>query len=352
MNHIYQPYMPMHAVAPGDSLLINDDYAELVLHDLQGTPDQPIHIHPATLTPRRLGRLIIHDSCQHVRVDGLHNLIICPFEPTPEAKELPLVQVGGMENTVKHCLIQTINDPWRWQAEDWHALARDGIQLHGQDNAAIGNLIRHVRHGVEAFGEGSAILGNIYRDYCGDGIRLLNHDIEAAYNVGGYARLGNPDEHRDNMQAWQHTALSPVDGCLRGLRIHHNGFYNPPEYPTAQGGLCFDGVLKGCEISYNTIITNHHHGLTIASAQGCTIIGNLIAHSGAGQSAWLMLGTRKPNHAVCSGNQLLDNRAQRYELPPDACTPDSDPQAHPDDTIIRWAVQDCKIALAGLPSWL
>lgn len=352
MIQTYQPYASFQTLMPGDSLLIAEDYAELVLHDLRGTPEQPIFVHPATLLPRRLGRLVIHESCQYVQVNGLHNLIICPPEPSDQEKEIPLVQVEGIGNTVKGCLIQTTEEVRHWQAEDWQALARDGIQLHGQNNAAIGNLIRHVRHGIEAFGVASAMLGNIYRDYCGDGLRPLNHGIEVAYNMGGFVHVGNPKEHRDNMQAWQHAAGHPGIGCLRDLRIHHNHFYNPPDYPEAQGGLCFDGTLADSEISHNTIITNHAHGLTLASAQGCNLIGNLIAHSDPDQQSWLMLGTRKPNHQACANNQLMDNLAQRYELAADSCSPDSRTDLVPNGMLIAHAVLDILEALEGKPAWL
>lgn len=352
MIHTYHPYTSFPVIAPGDSLLIADDYAELVLYDLRGTPEQPIFVHPATLLPRRLGRLVIHESCEYVQVNGLHNLIICPLEPTTEQKETPLVQVEGLGNVVKGCLIQTAENVQHWQAEDWYAFARDGIQLHGQNNAAIGNLIRHVRHGIEAVGVASAILGNIYRDYCGDGLRLLNHGIEVAYNVGGFVQVGNPEEHRDNMQAWQHGASHPAEGCLRELRIHHNRFYNPPDYPEAQGGLCFDGSVENAEISHNTIITNHAHGLTLASAQGCTLIGNLIAHSDPEQQSWLMLGTRKPDHLACANNQVMDNFVQRYELPSDSCTADSRTDVQPIGMFIAHAVLDTLEALEGKPAWL
>jgi hypothetical protein len=353
MIHTYRPQAAFQALAPGDSLLIADDYAELVLHDLRGTPEQPIYVHPTTLLPHRLGRLVIHESCEYVQVNGLQNLIICPFEPLPEDKETPLVQVEGIGNVIKGCLIQTAERAEHWHAEDWQALARDGIQLHGQGNAAIGNLIRYVRHGIEAFGVESQVLGNLYRDYCGDGIRLLNHGLEVAYNMGGFVHVGNPNEHRDHMQAWQHLANSPVEGCLRELRIHHNRFYNPPDYPEAQGGLCFDGRLENAEISHNTIITNHAHGLTIASAQGCTLIGNLIAHSDPDQGSWLMLGTRKPNHPECVDNELRANLAQRYELPPNSCKSSGhDTNAQPNGMLIAHAVLDMLEALEGRPAWL
>lgn len=352
MIHTYRPQASFQVLAPGDSLLIDDDYAELVLYDLRGTAEQPILVHPTTLLPRRLGRLVIHESCEYVQVDGLHNLIICPYEPTAAEKEIPLVQVEGVGNIVKHCLIQTTASVEHWQAEDWYALARDGIQLHGQGNAAIGNWIRHTRHCIEAFEAGSRLLGNLYRDYCGDGLRLLNHRIEVAYNVGGFVHIGNPDEHRDNMQAWQHAASHPAEGYLGELSIHHNRFYNPPDYPEAQGGLCFDGSLENSEISHNVIITNHAHGLTIASAQGCTLVGNLIAHSDPDQQSWLMLGTRKPNHPACVDNELSANLAQRYELPPNSCKPQAIANAQPAGMLIAHAVMDTLEALEGKPAWL
>lgn len=348
--HRYRPEMDFTIVLPGDSIVIDEDWSILDLQDLHGTDEHPILVHPVTLRPVQIGRIRTRQNTEHVHIHGLRRLHVKPAAGCTLSQNIPLAEISGQHNLIEGCTIQSIHDSEGWQQYDWHEQARDGIKLRGWGCKAVNNRIRNVRNCIELYAKNCVAYGNIYHDYSEDGIRPLNHGQNIAYNTGGFVQLGNPDAHRDGMQCWEFHAKSPMLGDLRELAIHHNRFYNPKESPIAQGFGSFEGTVRNSYFADNIIITNHEHGLTLASGINNTIERNIIAHSDPAQKSWLMLGTNKKGLRPCFGNLVQYNLSQRHELDELACHEMSGENRLPDHVLLTILEQQIVDTIQGAGS--
>lgn len=321
MTTHYSSVTKPEKIRPGDTYMMDIIPDDWVLDKLRGEPDAPITIKPLPNRVRVINALRISDTCSYLSIDGLRHLQIKGVTDTPK----PLAEIWGNHVSLQQLSLET--DPaahLRWSSEDWEAYARKGLVVRGSHVTLANNRIINTSFAIELYGQYCNAGGNNILHFCGDGIRGLNSHQLIEGNLTAYAHIGNPNNHLDHIQLWNHTAPTPQQGILTGMRLHDNFCYNPPEHASCQGIGCYDGVITDSFFEGNTVGTNHQHLLTLASAQNCTIRDNHLYNStpaderGLYQDAWLMLGTNKPEHPACSGNTVANNYIPRLVAQEDA----------------------------------
>lgn len=310
--HYYSSLKPSK-LKPSDTVIIDQMPEELIIEKWFGDEGQPIRIYPLPTPHCQTTRIHIKD-CKHLILDGLGVLNVSGVD-----NQKPLVTLDTHYCTVQNLRIETVDNTFMWSSEDWEAIARRGIIMRGKENKAINNKIRNTSFAIEAYGLNDEVLNNQVTRFCGDGIRYLNNDQRIAHNFLALAFMGNPNNHLDFIQGWNHTAKNPQVGSLHNIRIEHNTVYNPMSeffnYGITQGIGCYDGTIENSTFAYNRVVTNHNHALTLASAQQCHLLGNELTHTNPLEKAWLMLGTNKADHPDPHGNLIQDNAADEFHVP-------------------------------------
>ena len=169
----------------------------------------------------------------------------------------------------------------KWDVATWTANKRNGIEMKGTRNSAIGNRVTGVYFGIAASGNGALIEKNIIDGFAGDGMRGLGDNTTVRGNrVQNCVKIdGN---HADGFQSWSRGPNGPGSGTVFNLVIEGNKIFewnNPTVSPLKcklQGVGMFDGMYDGVRVTNNLVSSTQYHGIAIAGALNTLINNNTV----------------------------------------------------------------------------
>lgn len=251
----------------------------------------------------------------------------------PEAPSTPghLAMLGERgpadsgELVIENCFLYGVPDSSKWTAEDWIKRAPSGIWLgrHGKGHVARNNFVLNTRFGINLCAEEAVCEGNVVANFSGDGIRVTKDGQRVQHNVVRNAFVGDKDgdaNHDDGIQAF---LFNKGTGTMRGVSVLENivVYRDLPglPWPNAMQGIgFFDGPLIDFKVEGNVVLTNHWHGISLADAQGCRIVGNACfgqrAKGDPVRPPWIQLGQKQ---GAAKGNTVTDNLACSYDFAAD-----------------------------------
>lgn len=168
-----------------------------------------------------------------------------------------------------------------WDLATWTANKRNGIEMKGTRNSAIGNRVTGVNFGIAASGNGALIENNIIDGFSGDGMRALgDNSVIRGNRVQNCVKIdGN---HADGFQSWSRGPNGAGSGTVYNLVIEGNKIFewnNPTVSPLKcklQGVGMFDGMYDGVKVSNNLVSSTQYHGIAIAGALNTLINNNTV----------------------------------------------------------------------------
>ncbi len=168
-----------------------------------------------------------------------------------------------------------------WDLATWTSNKRNGIEMKGTRNSAIGNRVTGVNFGIMASGNGALIEKNIIDGFSGDGMRALgDNSVIRGNRVQNCVRIDT--NHADGFQSWSRGPNGAGSGTVYNLTIEGNKFYewnNPTVSPLKcklQGVGMFDGMYDGVKVFNNLVSSTQYHGITIAGALNTVINNNTV----------------------------------------------------------------------------
>ncbi len=168
-----------------------------------------------------------------------------------------------------------------WDLATWTSNKRNGIEMKGTRNSAIGNRLTGISFGIMASGNSALIEKNIIDGFSGDGMRALGDNAVIRGNrVQNCVHIdGN---HADGFQSWSRGPNGAGSGTVYNLVIEGNKIFewnNPTVSPLKcklQGVGMFDGMYDGVKVSNNLISSTQYHGIAIAGALNTLINNNTV----------------------------------------------------------------------------
>lgn len=215
--------------------------------------------------------------------------------------------------TIRNCRISSVSNIAGWvTAKDWLDRACNGISLSGSDNRVISNTVRNVACGIMLSGERGYAGRNLVENFCGDGMRVMNHNCVAEYNLVRNAYQVD-DNHMDGIQGFYFAKPGKE---LRGVVIRGNTIIrheNPQAIlasPYLQGIGFFDGPFTDCVFENNLVMADSNHGISVYNATRCRIENNTVVGdgvSGMKNPGRIMLGYKSHRPGELRENILRNN---------------------------------------------
>jgi hypothetical protein len=217
---------------------------------------------------------------------------------------------------VESCTIRSVADASGWSDTDWDTLAANGIELGGDDNSILDNVLENVDFGISVSATSSLVRGNIVDGFSGDGMRGLGDHTVFEYNTVKNCYAVN-DNHDDGFQSWSNgpggVGSAEVTGVvLRGNVIINYEDPNQPYRCTLQGIGMFDGTFVDWVIENNVIITDHWHGITLLGARNSRVVNNTVMDPNGEDPGppWISIDAHKdgtpPQDCVVRNNLATD----------------------------------------------
>lgn len=202
--------------------------------------------------------------------------------------------------TVQDCIAYSVADTSGWSAEDWDALACNGIEVDGRDMTVRDNVLRNVNFGISVSASDSLVEGNLVENFSGDGMRGLGDHTVFQYNTVKNCYAVNQN-HDDGFQSWSLGADGQVGtGEVTGIVLRGNTIinYEDPDQPhrgTLQGIGCFDGTFVDWVVENNLVVTDHWHGITLSGARDSRIVNNTVIDLNDEEPGppWVRIGAHK-----------------------------------------------------------
>jgi len=181
-------------------------------------------------------------------------------------------------------------DPTGWTSQDWLERAGHGVEVLGPRGLVAFNTITTVATGVQA-GKGSngtVIEWNFVTGICRDAFRLLEDDTTLRGNYATEWRVGDPRNHWDFVQCYQHDKRK--HGVLRNITIKGNHCDAMPKQAPAgeapfvapMGVTCSHLTTHNFTIRGNIIATEHASGILLPDARGCAVTYNTVVNTSPG----------------------------------------------------------------------
>lgn len=190
-----------------------------------------------------------------------------------------------------------------------------GVTLRGDNILFRLNNINDSEFAITIFGQHNYVLFNRINGFYGDGIRILNSFNTVNDNRIEQSYLGNPENHNDGIQIWNHTDKYDVTD----LTIKRNRLVLSESDVSTQGIIATDCSVSNSVIKGNLIDVSHWHGITLNESYSNEITWNVITNSLGDQARepWIKLltddGTTQINNNIVSSvipEELSpDNRA-------------------------------------------
>lgn len=181
---------------------------------------------------------------------------------------------------VENCRLQSAEDTSKWSAEQWNALACDGILADGERITVRRNYLKNVNFGISMAGPHCLVEHNVVENFAGDGLRGLGDYDVFQYNVVKNCYDVNAN-HDDGFQSWSVGHEGVGTGVVKGIVLRGNTIinYEDPNQPhrgALQGIGCFDGMYEDWVVENNVVIVDHYHGITMGGAVRCRIVNNTV----------------------------------------------------------------------------
>jgi len=181
---------------------------------------------------------------------------------------------------IENCRLQSAEDTSKWSAEQWNALACDGILADGERITVRRNYLKNVNFGISMAGPHCLVEHNVVENFAGDGLRGLGDYDVFQYNVVKNCYDVNAN-HDDGFQSWSVGPGGVGTGVVKGIVLRGNTIinYEDPNQPhrgTLQGIGCFDGMYEDWVVENNVVIVDHYHGITMGGAVRCRIVNNTV----------------------------------------------------------------------------
>jgi hypothetical protein len=244
------------------------------------------------------------------RVPG--NLVTLGERGADESREL----------VVEDCFVYWALDTGAWTATDWIEKPGGGIWLgrNGLGHVARNNYVLNTRFGINLCAPDCVAEGNVVANFSADGIRATRDGQVVQYNVVKNVFVGardGDDNHDDGIQVFLFNRGTGTlrDMVFRGNIVIARERDDLPFSNGLQGLGFFDGPLVNFTVEQNVVCVNHHHGISLYDAQGCTIRDNACFSRWNGRARpWIMLGQKKKQ---ARGNIVRDNVAHGFDFKAD-----------------------------------
>ncbi|MEK7413248.1 MAG: hypothetical protein AAB263_08020 [Planctomycetota bacterium] len=230
-------------------------------------------------------------------------------------------QSPSSDLTVQNCFIYSALSHETWTAKEWMG-AYSGITLGGRGTklTARNNYILNTRFGINICSNDSLVEGNVVSEYSADALRMTRDGGTARCNVFKNAYVSDKDGDKNHDDLIQAFLYNKGTGTISNFTVTDNILIGneDPKQPFAhvpQAIGMFDGPLINFKVSGNVIRTAHWHGVTLATAEGCTVTDNVCFNSGDGPKPWVRVTSPKTKTADSTPNVVKNNFAHEYQLP-------------------------------------
>ena len=170
------------------------------------------------------------------------------------------------------------DDYQSWDAQKWQDIG-SGIEFRrSKCSSAYKNELKNLRFGLQAYvreddgnpeilSQKTLFKDNFLQNISADFFRAIGSDVTIDGNIGLDHYVNEEDgdgNHDDFIQGFSY----PIGVALDNVKILNN-FYQTTTDPNraylsyGQGVGIFDGLYTNFEITNNTIISNHYHGITV-----------------------------------------------------------------------------------------
>lgn len=149
-----------------------------------------------------------------------------------------------------------------------------GVILRGDNITFRMNGVYESDTAITIYGQTSTVTMNNIQGFSVDGIRILNSYNAVTENIIQGSIEGNPDNHNDGIQIW--SDYKNKDNEIHGLNVSRNKLYLSSAEVSTQGIIATDCVVTDSLFEDNFVDVNHWHGITLNSAEGNQITGNVI----------------------------------------------------------------------------
>jgi len=218
-----------------------------------------------------------------------------------------------------------------WDAQKWQEVASGIMFRRGKCSTAYRNELENLRMGISTYVRDNEmrqeiqslkvlVKENLIKNISADFLRPLGSDITFDGNVGLDHYVSGEDgdaNHDDFIQGFAY----PLGTEFQNVKIINN-FYQSNTDPDrayksdGQGIAVFDGLYTDFEITNNTIISNHWHGITILWGKNGVIANNTVSVSddSTGRYMWIESTTDKSGKYAPENIKVMNNVANHYKL--------------------------------------
>lgn len=297
-------------VSGGDTIILQDGY-----HGRIAIKDQRFAL-TVTITSVKGARPRL-DQLGVVNSSGwrITGLTIIPQRPENQIKTLVDVSQSSDVHLTQMTVASAAHSE-SWSAQQWRALAKNGVRLFGRNLSITNSYIKNTRHGINANADMAHVENNVVENFSGDGIRGLgDNSVYIANAIKTCIEVD--DNHDDGFQSWSVDAVGNVGkGVVRNVRVERNVIENGnhPTGCTLQGIGLFGGFYEDWVIRDNTVIVDHWHGITVMGARSVLISGNVVVDSRPGKPGAPWIAITEHRDGRLSQNSVIKNNVTQTAL--------------------------------------
>jgi len=300
-NAILIPKNSGAPVKPGDTIyLMSGNYGTLTISRHYNTDD--IFITALAGHTPRFNYIYIYAASQWV-LDGLQ--VTPEWTSTPNCYnnaskgKSPIICIEShnyfgpsRDITLKNSHIRSVANIDGFSPDDWVEQTRAGMTIRFAERVKVeGNTFLNVAGGASLHASPRAEFNNNrIVNFSGDGIRIIGaHHSVVEGNMIKNAYLGRSTQsfHYDGIQHWStnENGQASATAITEGVKLKNNTIiaYENPNTPNLvkqnlQGIGAFDGRMNNWEITNNTVIVDHWHGITLNGISNSVVTNNLISN--------------------------------------------------------------------------
>lgn len=218
-----------------------------------------------------------------------------------------------------------------WDAEQWQSLGHGVFFNRSKCSSAYDNELENLRFGMSTYTYDAAMSqevqsqkalmkDNYIKNISADIFRPIGTDITIDGNTGLdlYVSVEDGDpNHDDFVQGFAYPLGTEFDN----VKIINNFFQTStdptrPYQSDAQGIVIFDGLYTNFEISNNTLLSNHWHGITVFWGRDGLIKNNttIVTDDTSGRYMWIQSATDKSGEHPPENVSVVDNVSNYLSL--------------------------------------
>lgn len=218
-----------------------------------------------------------------------------------------------------------------WDAEQWQSVGYGVFFNRSKCSSAYDNELENLRFGMSTYTYDAAMSqevqsqkalmkDNYIKNISADIFRAIGTDITIDGNTGLDMYVSGDDgdpNHDDFVQGFAYPLGTEFDN----VKIINN-FFQASTDPTrpyqsdSQGIVIFDGLYTNFEISNNTVLTNHWHGITVFWGRDGLIKNNttIVTDDTSGRYLWIQSATDKSGEHPPENVSVVDNVSNYLSL--------------------------------------